>query len=651
MTSASMRWQEKAQAQARQADWAAVATWVLFFALLVYLGLEGGGYDPIVHDQVGIAVWWIALAGVAIGALPRSRPERPAVIALCLLGAFVAWTALSLSWTESAERTSADLARIAGYLGVFALAIFTRAQGETQRLVGVVAAAIAVVVAVGLLSWFHPAWFPNADQTAIFVSNGHERLSYPLHYWNGLAALIAIGLPLLLHLATSARSPILRGLAAAALPGLMLAIFYTLSRAGLGAAALSVAVFLAFTSDRLPKLLALAFTGAGGGILILAASQRDALQEGLGNAMAAQEGDEMLWLTIGVCAIVGVAYGLASRGLSGRARPRWAHVAPRQLAVAVGVAAVAALIALAAFDAPGRVSNGWEEFKHGGQPADGTGRLSSAAGQNRYQYWSAAARENATDPLTGTGSGTFEFWWARDGNLADTIRDAHSLYMQTLGELGIVGLILLAAFLLSLLGFGGWRVLNVGPAARSPLAAALAGCTAFCFAATFDWLWQIPVLPVAVLLLASALVGGEGRARAGGRTAWPPAGRIAFALLGLAAIAAIAVPLASTTLVRQSEADARAGDLIAALDGARSAQNAQPSAASPRLQQALLLEELGDLDAAATAAQGATERESTNWRTWLVLSRLEARRGQAEAAVDAYREARALNPFSPLFDS
>ena len=115
------------------------------------------------------------------------------------------------------------------------------------------------------------------------------------------------------------------------------------------------------------------------------------------------------------------------------------------------------------------------------------------------------------------------------------------------------------------------------------------------------------------------------------------------------AIVAIAIPLATTSLVRQSEADVRDGDLTAALSAARSAQNVQPGAAGPRLQQALVLEAQGDLPAAAEAARAATERETTNWRTWLVLSRIEAERGKAGAAVRDYRRARSLNPRSALF--
>ncbi|HEX6152030.1 MAG TPA: hypothetical protein VFZ19_00775, partial [Solirubrobacterales bacterium] len=92
------------------------------------------------------------------------------------------------------------------------------------------------------------------------------------------------------------------------------------------------------------------------------------------------------------------------------------------------------------------------------------------------------------------------------------------------------------------------------------------------------------------------------------------------------------------------------GDLEAALEDARDAQNVEPAAATPRLQQALVLELLGDLPAAEAAAREATERESTNWRLWLVLSRIAAERGRIDASVDAYKEARALNPLSEIFE-
>jgi hypothetical protein len=632
----------------RGIDWTAVATWLLGFTLVAYLGLKGGGYDPLVNEQVGIAVWWILLATVLVGVLPRRRPGPLAWAGLGLLAAFVAWTALSLSWTESIDTTSADLARVAGYLGVFALAVLVHDAGGARRMVGAVAAAIACVAIVGLLSRLHPDWFSTAAQTGRYVAGGRERLSYPLNYWNALAALVAIGVPLLLQVATCARLLVLRAAAAAALPAMALVAFLTLSRGGMGAAIVALVVFIAFTSDRLPKLLTLLFAAGGGAILINAADHRDALQHGLLDATASRQGDEMLTIALVVCAGVGLAQVAISLALAEERRPRWTVVPRRASIIAATAVLLAVLVGAAAMDAPGRASDAWHEFKSEGELGEGATRLGSVAGNGRYQLWRSAVKEYRSKRLAGTGSGTFEFWWARNGTTAETVRDTHSLYLQTLGELGIVGLFLLSAFLLTVLIGGGWAAVRAGPGERPQLAAALAGCAAFCVAATFDWIWQIPALPVAMLLLASLLLAvGAGQ---GAKAALPLPWRLGFAAVAVAAIVAIAIPLASTSLLRQSESEARAGDLPAALEKARSAQNVQPDAAAPRLQQALVLEEEGDLVRAAAAAGAATERGSTDWRTWLVLSRVEAERGRVEAAIAAYREARSLNPRSTLFD-
>ena len=130
--------------------------------------------------------------------------------------------------------------------------------------------------------------------------------------------------------------------------------------------------------------------------------------------------------------------------------------------------------------------------------------------------------------------------------------------MQTLGEVGIIGFALLALFVLAIL-FGGARYALRGDAEdRALRAAALAGCVAFFVAAAIDWMWQIPVLPVAMLLLASLLlaVAPDRDRDAGARPAIPL--RAAVAITAIVAIVAIAIPLASTSLLRQSESDSRA---------------------------------------------------------------------------------------------
>ncbi|HET9676266.1 MAG TPA: hypothetical protein VFP21_02020, partial [Solirubrobacterales bacterium] len=394
-------------AAAPRIDWSGLWPWALGFAVVAYLGLEGGGFDPLVGNQVGIAAWWVLLFAVAVTALPRLRLSRTAWLAIGLLLGFVAWTALSLGWTESVEKTAADLARVATCLGIFVLALFSGGGRNGSRMVAAVAGAIALVGVVGLLSRLHPAWFPSADQTARFLTSGEERLSYPVNYWNGLAALIGIGLPLLLHWATGAQRAWARGLAAAAMPALILAGYFTLSRGGIAGAALALAVYLVFAADRLPKAIALALALLSGGFLVLLAHSRDALVHGNASATAHSQGDEMIFITLAVCLAVGAVQAGWTAALDRSGRPLWRGVSPRQAWTATAVAVLIAIVALLAVGAPGRVSNAWSDFKAPSSEAEvGTSRLSSFAGESRYQFWSSAVREAKHEPLTGTGSGT-----------------------------------------------------------------------------------------------------------------------------------------------------------------------------------------------------------------------------------------------------
>ncbi len=632
--------------ETRQLDWSCLWPWLLGFGLTAYLGLSGGGFDILVSGQVGIAVWWILLLAVAVGALPR---QRPGTLALCLLGllaAFVLWTGLSLRWTESTEKTAIDLARVASYLGIFALGLSSGGGENRRHLVNAVGAGIVLVAIIALLSRLEPSWFPAAAETGKFLTTGRERLSYPLDYWNALAALIAVGLPIVFQSAHGARLLAVRALAAAALPAMILALFFTLSRSGMAAALIAIGVFLLFTRNRLPQFLTIALGTAGGGFLVILALNRDELVHGVTNAAGRSQGEQLLWITIAVCLVVGLVQ--AAIVYANAPRPSWTVVSRRQSLTAVIVAVGVVIVALLAINAPGRLGNAWDNFKQPtGHSEKGTSRLTSSGGENRYQLWSSAAREFDSEPLTGTGSGTFQFWWTRDGDVAEPIVDTHSLYMQVLGELGLVGLLALVAFIVTALIAGARRTLAADDASRPLLAAALGGSTVLWAVSIFDWTWKIPVVPAATLLLIAALLIPSAKTAA--RGALSPPLRIAVGAVAVLALVMTAIPLASNSLVRQSQSQARDGDFNAALSSARSAQNAEPGAATPRVQEALLLESHRELPAAAEAATAATEREPTNWHTWLLLSRIEAQREHPAAALGAYRQARSLYPNSPIF--
>ena len=58
------------------------------------------------------------------------------------------------------------------------------------------------------------------------------------------------------------------------------------------------------------------------------------------------------------------------------------------------------------------------------------GRLASAP-SNRYEYWRVALGAFADHPLLGIGAGGFAVEWLRERPIAETVRDAHSLYIET----------------------------------------------------------------------------------------------------------------------------------------------------------------------------------------------------------------------------
>ena len=635
------------QALLAKVDFQAVAVWLLGFLLVVYLGLNGGGYEPIVRGQVGIAVWWGVLLGLAVGALPLRRLGRNAWIALGALSAYVAWVALSSTWSSTVDGSLADLGRVATYLGIFALALGLRGSRGARRMISALAAGIFVLAAVGLLSRLHPAWFPEARETVSLLSANRSRLAYPLGYWNGVGAMVAIGLPLVLYLACSARYLLTRALAAAALPAMALTLYFTFSRGGVVAALVGLIVFFAFANDRMVKGATVLIAGVGSAILMVGAHQRGALDEGLSNQLAHHQGNELLAMTLVVCAGVGLLQAGLATYLRHGTRPTWTQ--PSRRASQVGLAGLVTVVLVVAVGlvASGKASHAWHEFKDARGTGTGTARLQSFSSNGRVPYWDAALHEFRANPLVGGGSGSFEVWWAQHrGEKGGFVRDAHSLYLEALAELGIVGLVLIVFFFGWVLWIGVMSYLRASRSRRSQMAAALAGISAFCFAAGYDWLWEIPVLPIACLLLASVLVTVGSRER---RRALPVAGRVVGCLAAVAAMVAIAIPLSAASSIQQSQAAVRSGNLNRALTEAEDAIKVEPFAGPPRLQKALVLEEQGEIPAAEKAALGAVHREPQEWRSWVVLSRLQAKQGAANSALHSYRKAKMLNPRSSLF--
>jgi O-antigen ligase len=641
----------------------ALAGFALSFATVCYLAMADGGYDTISRNQAGIVAWWVVLLAAFAGVRP-ARLGRIGWLALGLMLAFTAWTGASIAWSVSAEQSADQLGMVATYAGVFLLALTVGGRAAARHAVYGAAAAVGLIAALAVASRLHGAWFPPDPRIA--YNESPSRLAYPLGYWNGLAAFLAMGVPLLLSVAGGARRIATQALAAAALPVAVLAIFFADSRGGVIALVVAVVAFLLMTGDRLAAFASTAVSALGAGLLIEYADRHEIVRQGVNTLQARSAENRMVVVLLLVCAGVAMLQAAISLAARHAARPSWLEPSPRQQALRI-VGVMAAVIAVAfAAGAAGRLDRAWHDFKKplgaATQAVSGSdvfSRLSGTGGNDRYQLWQQAIKADQSHPLVGTGAGTFGLWWQVHASVPLHVTDAHSLYLQTLAETGIVGLILIAGLLACFVVAGVRHALRAPPELRLPLAGATAAIVAFMTSAAYDWVWQLGAIACLALILgAVCLTGGRAappsRQAAKRRPAAPRrlAGRpasVALVLGAVVALAVIALPLAGARDFAASQAAATRGDLRGALADAKAADRVQPFAASPKLQQALVLEQSGALTDARVAALSAVGREATNWEPRLVLARIESELGLRALALATFERARRLNPLGAVF--
>jgi hypothetical protein len=359
--------------------------------------------------------------------------------------------------------------------------------------------------------------------------------------------------------------------------------------------------------------------------------------------------------------IVGAARYLVDRPV-GRLQ-----ISTRVVRIGLAAVVVAGVVALAVSNPVDRIRDFSDANDVGGSgPSLGGQHFTAASGTGRYQFWGEAINAFESRPVWGIGAGNYQLFWNVHAPINIAVLDAHSLYLETLAELGIVGLALLLAFVAVALVAGwrraaGWRA---APGRGDAVAAAMALLLAGLVSAALDWTWEVPAA-FGVVILAAALLTGPATApeaqtvltpnRAAERAArrWVP-GRVVGGRqygLGVATlvVAWVAIWVAGDQLFAAIQLDnsrdaVDRGDLTAAAQDARDAAAIQPWASEPQLQLALVEKEIGDLGAASTAVTKAIMRSPTDWRTWLVAAQVEAALGLREAAEQDLARANELSP-------
>lgn len=613
-------------------------------ALVFWAGYDGGSFSVQSRCTLAVAVLWAIVVGVALS--PIASPPRSVLVVAALLTGLVVLDAASAFWAASAENAFAEFDRTGLYIAVFALSAFVGTKRGAARAADGVALGIVAICVLALVSRFFPHAFPS-DPTQTLLPAAHSRLSYPVNYWNGLAILLALGIPLLLRIAVVEQSPVARGFALAATPALVSGIYLASSRGGWLAAAIGTTTFVALSGRWITAAAAVLVGGAASaGAIAMLNGRSDLVNIPLSasGAPGAQGRDAALLLVV-LCVLTGLAWTALTILV-----PRVTLTPPLNAGFAA-LALAAMIFGLAAADPVRR----FDEFKRppGPDPAQSDYvqmHLLSSNGSGRWQFWVAAVQEFEARPLVGRGAGSYAAWWAEHGSIPAFVQDAHSLYLETLGELGVVGLALLAGAFLTGLVTAIRRVLGAAASERGLSAALTATFLAYVVAAGIDWMWELTIVSVVAMACLGLLVGPGTLSRAGaGRARIRVSVRVAIALAGCCLIVGQGLLLLSRLELSDSQAAARRGDTQAARLAAQRARDLEPWAATPYLQLGLLDEQSHHLLDARRRLGEAIERDRLDWRLWLIAARIDVERGAVKSARGDLARAVKLNPRSLLF--
>lgn len=613
-------------------------------ALTIYLGFDGGGYFP---PATGVACGAVAVALVLRLTLAERPLEGFGLSAGLIAGAIALFGVLSLvssSWSDSPARAVAEFDRALLYLLMFSLlATLPRAPATARLVLFGVAAGATFVCLGGLLTRVLPDVFPIAPNVL------DQRLSYPITYWNGLGLLAAISIVFATHLACSVREhPAARVAGAALLPLLAATLYFTFSRASIVVMVIGVVAYVLIARPRgfLPALAAVLPTTT---IAVAWSYEAELLARPNPTTASAVDQGQEVFIVLVLCALVAGAarYALLYWGADERLAviDVSRQTRKRVTAIVAGVLILAAGTAWIAFDVNDRISRQYAKFKEGDvirASEDARERLTAVGNNGRIQHWEEALDAFADNPLKGTGAGTYELTWAQSRPSEFTVRDGHSLYLETLSELGLIGGALL---IITLGGILVGLALRAGGHDRALWTAMFVAGGVWALHAAQDWVWELP--SVTVWLFAA---GGIALARPPGaeatRIAAPP--RLARVIAGIVVLALAVTPVLNAIAdarLRDSVSAFKAGDCQTAIDHALSATSALGARPEPYAILAFCDVRLGKLALADRMMRNAIDRDPNNWvyhyGRGLVLG------AQGQDPRKEIAEARRLNPREP----
>jgi hypothetical protein len=650
---------------------AAAACWLAFYA--------SGGLNLEAMTTAEMALTLLSGAIVAAAVLRACAAPLYGAWPTALLLALTALSGLSVVWSVAPDGSWHDAGRMLAYAGVFAASVaFVRlAPGRWPAVLGGLALASVAVCGFALLTNMFPGSLVAPDHFA--------RLQEPYGYWNALGLTAAMGAICCLWLgARRSGHALLSALAYPAMGLVLLTLLLAYSRGALVALAVGLLLWFCVVPLRLRSAAVLIVAGLGAGAVGAWDFSTHALSaEGVSLAQRSAAGHQLAALTAAMLVALlaaGVAIGFATGRHAPSAATRRQAAAALWTAIALALIAFAGVLAHSQRGLTGTISHSFSALTNPNAqvPPNTPGRLTAVASV-RARYWKEALQVFKAHPALGSGAEGFATAHLRylDANLE--VRHAHGFIVQTLADLGLVGLALALALLFTWMAaagrathpfnrrwasWGTWLRIRAGarpgwqrhdepyPPERIGMLAMLCVVVVFGAHSLIDWTWYVPGNACVALLCAGWLAGrGPLDAPVGAilplrRAARPSRPRAALA--GVAIVAALLAAWTQWQPQRSEEANQQAEALLAgnptgATAAAHSAVARDPLSIKALTVLATVQSTTGHTAMARATLEKAVRLQPSNPEAWLTLGRFDLT-ANPRAALHELQAGIYLNP-------
>ncbi len=488
-----------------------------------------------------LSAWTLALLGTFLkrAPLPESTPGKVALFGLLGLAAL---TAASITWasvTGPAMTATVVAILYAGYL--LAVVPALRSRGPARMAEPVVWLTATASAAYGLSERVFPKQI-TLERSQISLG----RLSEPFGYWNALGLFIGIGLILAVAIASDdERTPTLRRFAAASMPLLGAALWMTFSRGALAATAAGLFALMAMRRTR--GTAAAAFLAAFSFAAMAVAVEHHGFVKQVGGSLRNRLSDAgPFGVELAVAVLVAGTAWTAVRAISSSGKTLPSNVT-KLLAVVTVLLAIAPFVSAATGQTQSVVQ----------ESGANAARLTSPE-SDRSAYWNVQLDVFAQSPIYGAGGGSFLAAWTQHRGNREPARNAHSLPIEILGDLGLIGFLLLLGLAGGIAVAAKRTVATDSRLAAGPAAALLA----FASHCVIDWDWQVPGLMLAVALMAAVPLANTSQPTGLPASRSNVIQRIAIAVLSVGLIAWFALLSRGLALETNAISTAKAAQLL-----------------------------------------------------------------------------------------